>query len=76
MGQKIDKRAVFAMRFPHGTILRLTAPIDDPYTPKDIGDLFVVDYIDEALQIHGRWQNGGSMALIIGKDHFEIVTED
>lgn len=76
MGQKIDKQAVFSMRYPHGTILRLTAPVDDPYTPKAIGDLFEVDFIDDAMQIHGRWLNGGSMALIIGKDQFEIVTED
>lgn len=76
MGQEIDKRAVFSMRYPHGTILRLTAPIDDTYTPKAEGELFEVDFIDDDLQIHGRWLSGGSMALVIGKDKFEIVIED
>lgn len=76
MRRKIDKRAVFSMRYPHGTILRLTAPVDDPYTSKAIGDLFEVDFIDDAMQIHGRWLNGGSMALIIGEDQFEIVPDD
>lgn len=76
MRLKIDKRAVFSMRYPQGTILRLTAPLADSCTPKKRGDLFQVDFIDDALQIHGNWLNGGSMALIIGEDEFEIVAGD
>jgi hypothetical protein len=40
MRLKIDKRAVFSMRYPQGTILRLTAPLADSCTPKKRGDLF------------------------------------
>lgn len=61
------------MRYPHGTKLRITKPIEDRFTPKKEGDIFTVDYIDDAGQIHGSWQSGGSMAIIIGVDEFEIV---
>ena len=73
MGFPIDKKAVYSARYPKGTKLRLTEDIDDPYTPKKVGDIFIVDTIDDALQIHGKWVSGGSMALIIERDKFEIV---
>lgn len=31
MAQKIDKKAVYSARYPHGTIVELTALIEDPY---------------------------------------------
>lgn len=60
-------------KYPRGTKLRLTKPIEDPYTPKQAGDIFVVDYADGQNQLHGHWENGGSMALIVGYDEFEII---
>ena len=62
-----------AALYPAGSKLILTADIDDPYTPKHIGDIFIVSHIDDKNQIHGRWENGGSMALIYGVDMFEVL---
>lgn len=59
--------------YPKGTVIELDAPIDDPYTPKERGSQLVVDSVDDALQIHGAWKNGGSMAVIIGQDSFHVV---
>lgn len=73
MGIPIDKVAVYRARWPHGTKLRLTADIDDPYTPKKVGDIFTVDFVDDVGQLHGKWKSGGSMALIPERDSFEIV---
>lgn len=73
MSIPIDKKAYYSMRYPKGSKLRLTEPIDDPYSPKEVGDIFTVSYIDDALQIHGSWVSGGSIALIIGKDSFEVI---
>lgn len=73
---KIDKKKLLEMRYPSGTVLELTSPIDDPYTPKQVGDKFVVSGIDDSLQIHGHWLNGGSMALVFGVDEFRIVNEE
>ena len=76
MGTPINKVDYYRMRYPEGTRLRLTSAISDPYTPKDIGDLFTVSHIDDAAQIHGSWDSGGSMAIIIGEDEFEVYTEE
>lgn len=73
---KIEKKAVYEARYPRGTIVELTADIDDPYTPKKAGDRFRVSGIDDALQLHGSWFNGGSMAIDIEQDSFRVVFED
>ena len=75
MSQSINKVEYYRMSYPHGTKLRLTEPIKDKFTPKEAGDIFTVDFIDDAGQIHGSWANGGSIAVIIGKDKFEVVIE-
>ncbi len=75
MSPIINKVEYYRMRYPHGTKLRLTEPIKDKFTPKEAGDIFTVDFIDDAGQIHGSWANGGSIAVIIGKDKFEVVIE-
>ena len=56
-----------------GMILELTSKIEDPYSPKEKGSRFMAEYIDDAGQIHGKWSDGGFIALICGKDDFEIV---
>lgn len=78
MGIKINKKEVYAMRYPAGTVIELTAPIEDPYTPKPVGSRFLVDSIDDMLQIHGRWLSPerGSMAVSVEEDSFKIVVED
>lgn len=75
MSHPIDKRAVYSARYPHGTVVELTAPIADPYSPKPVGSRMKVDYIDDALQIHGTWlpPQRGSIAILIEKDSFKIV---
>lgn len=73
---KSMKKELYAARYPKGTIVELTAPIDDPYTPKPIGARFRVSCVDDALQLHGSWiaPERGSMAIDIEKDSFTIVT--
>ena len=75
MSYPIDKKAVYSARYPHGTIIELTEPIQDPYSPKPIGSRFKVDYVDDALQLQGVWlpPQSGSIAVIIEKDKFKIV---
>lgn len=60
-------------KYPKGTKLRLTDPINDEYTPKDVGDIFTVSFADDNMQLHGSWSSGGSMALIVGVDSFEVI---
>ncbi|PWE82933.1 DUF4314 domain-containing protein [Agathobacter rectalis] len=76
MSYPIDKKAVYSARYPHGTIIELTEPIQDPYSPKPVGSRFKVDYVDDALQLQGVWLSpqSGSIAVIIEKDKFKIVS--
>ena len=76
MEYPIDKKAVYAMRYPKGTIIELTAPIEDSYGgSKPVGARFFVDMIDDALQLHGHWllPESGSLAVDIEHDKFRIV---
>ena len=59
--------------YPKGSRLELLEDLDDPFTPKMAGDIFTVDMIDDAGNIHGSWASGGSISLIIGKDKFRLV---
>lgn len=60
-------------KYPKGTKLKLTKAIEDKFTPKGIGDIFTVSFADDYMQLHGSWGSGGSMALIVGEDEFEII---
>lgn len=75
MSKKISKEYISA-RYPQGTILELLSPIDDPYTPKSVGDRFIVSEVDDIGQIHGSWEDGGSMAIDFYRDEFKIVSDD
>lgn len=60
-------------RCPKGTRLRLTKDLDDPSGLKKGGDVCVVDYVDDAGNIHVLWESGGSQPFFIGVDSFEEV---
>ena len=59
--------------YPKGSKLELLSDLSDPYTPKHAGDIFTVDMVDDAGNIHGSWASGGSLSLIIGVDQFRLV---
>lgn len=75
MSIKVTKEYIEA-RYHRGSELELLAPIDDAYTPKAIGDRFIVSGVDDIGQIHGSWKNGGSMAIDFYKDKFKIVSAE
>ena len=76
MSYPIDKKAVYSARYPKGTIIELIEPIDDKYSPKPVGSRFKVDYVDDAFQLQGHWlpPQSGSIAVVIEKDKFKIVS--
>jgi hypothetical protein len=72
----ITKKEVYSARYPEGTIIELTAPIEDDYGgSKPVGARFCVEYMDDALQLHGHWlaPERGSLAVEIEKDSFKVV---
>lgn len=76
MSYPINKKGVYSARYPKGTIVELTEPIDDKYSPKTVGSRFKVDYVDDALQLQGHWlpPASGSIAIIIEQDKFKVIT--
>lgn len=49
--------------------------MDDPYSKLIPGDAGTVEFVDDAGQIHMRWDRGSSLALIPGVDEFRVVEE-
>lgn len=60
-------------RYPVGTRIRLIS-MSDP-RPIPSGTCGVVEYIDDAGQIHMKWDNGRGLALVPDEDQFEKVEE-
>ena len=69
---KEQKKAMYEARYV-GRTVELTEALDDPYTPKPVGARFHVTGIDDEFQLHGSWESGGSMALLVEHDHFKVV---
>ena len=55
-----------------GTRVELIS-MDDPYTKLVAGDKGTVDHVDDAGQIHVKWDRGSSLALIPEIDSFKII---
>ena len=61
-------------KYKPGTRIRLIS-MGDPYSPVEPGTLGTVGLVDDAGQIHMRWDNGRTLALIPEEDNFEIVED-
>ena len=62
----------YKKQYPAGTTVMLDAMPDDPY-PVPSGTLGTVTAVDDAGQVHIRWRNGRSLAVIPGHDSFHVV---
>lgn len=70
-----NKRELEALRerFPAGIRIRLNH-MDDPYAPVPPGTTGSVAFVDDAGNVHMKWDNGRSLSLIPGEDSFTIIT--
>ena len=69
---KEDKKSYYESQYV-GRVIELVEAIDDPYTPKEVGSKFYVESVDDILQLHGYWLNGGSMAVDAENDKYRVV---
>lgn len=60
-------------RYPAGTRIRLIRMADD-IAPAPPGTTGTVAIIDDVGNIHMKWDNGRSLALIEGADEFEVIS--
>ena len=58
--------------YPPGTRIRLNS-MEDPYHPILSGMEGEVHFVDDAGQIHMKWDNGRGLALIPGEDSFTVI---
>ena len=59
-------------QYPPGTRIRLNS-MNDPYAPVTPGTEGIVDLVDDAGQLHMKWDNGRTLALIPGEDSFTVL---
>ena len=72
MNQRPERVKFMREQYPPGTRIRLTE-MQDPYAPVPPGTEGTINFIDDAAQIHMKWDNGRSLALIPGVDHFTVI---
>ena len=61
--------------YPEGTKIKLNY-MNDNYNPVPSGTLGIVEHVDDAGQIHVKWENGSSLALIYDEDDFFNILEN
>ena len=59
-------------QYPPGTRIRLNS-MDDPYAPIVPGTEGEVDFVDDIGQLHMKWDNGRTLALVPGEDSFSVL---
>lgn len=59
-------------RYPKGTRLECIN-MNDPYAPIEPGTQGTVEFVDDMGQIHMKWDNGRTLALIPSEDEFKEV---
>lgn len=61
--------------YPPGTRI-LLLHMDDPYAPVPAGTKGTVFHVDDQAQIHMKWDNGGTLALVPDVDSFRRLTAE
>ncbi len=61
--------------YPPGTRIMLLS-MDDPYAPIPSGAKSTVVHVDDAAQIHMKWDNGRTLAIVPGEDSFRKLTDE
>ena len=62
-------------QYPEGTRILLN-DMNDPYAPIPSGTRGTVDFVDDIGQIHMKWDNGRTLAIVPSEDDFRKLTEE
>ena len=61
-------------QYPPGTRIRLNS-MSDPWSPVPEGTEGTVDMVDDIGQLHMKWDNGRTLALVPGEDSFSVIPQ-
>lgn len=59
--------------YPPGTRV-LLIDMNDPFAPVPSGTRGTVDWVDDIGQLHMKWDNGRTLAIVPGEDSFRKLT--
>ncbi len=63
-------------QYPAGTRVELLAPINDPFEKRlQPGCHGTIEFVDDAANLHTRWDCGSGLSLLYGVDQFRMVSE-
>lgn len=62
-------------QYPVGTVVELTAEMDDPYSKVEVGMQGEIIDIDDIGTLHMNWQNGSGLGLVVGEDSFKVISK-
>lgn len=62
-------------RYPIGTVIELTADMEDNYNSIPKGMHGEVIGIDDIGTLHMKWQNGSGLGVIVGEDSFKVISK-
>jgi hypothetical protein len=61
-------------KYSAGTRIELIH-MDDPYAPIEPGMQGIVEMVDDAGTLHMKWDNGRTLGIVPGEDHFKVIHE-
>lgn len=61
-------------QYPIGTVIELTADMDDPYHPIEQGMRGEIVAIDDTGTFMMKWQNGSSLGVLPFEDSFKVIS--
>ena len=61
--------------YPPGTRI-LLLHMDDPHAPVPCGTRGTVVHVDDAAQLHMKWDNGRTLAVVPSVDRFRKLTDE
>ena len=67
-----EKAKLYKEMYPKGTRIELIS-MDDPFAPVESGTQGTVEFVDDMGQIHMKWDNGRTLALIPDADEFKKI---
>ena len=70
-----DMVKMYKEMYPKGTRIELIY-MNDPYSPVPDGTKGTVELVDDMGQIHMKWDNGRTLAIVPQEDSFRKIEEE